>query len=141
MTGRSVIWSAIYAGVIVAANWATATFGLVPVGFGLVVTAGTFAAGAALIVRDRLQVVSSRWVVLTAIVIGAGLSAVTSTPALAIASGVAFAVSELVDWSVFTPLARRSMAAAVLVSSLVAAPVPGRPHPITPATRSPDAHD
>ena len=86
-------------------------------------TAGTFAAGAALIVRDRLQVVSSRWVVLAAIAVGAGLSAVTSTPALAVASGVAFAASELVDWSVFTPLARRSTAAAVLVSSAVAAPV------------------
>ena len=123
MASPTPIWFAIYAGVIVAANWATATLGLVPIGFGLVVTAGTFAAGAALIVRDRLQMVSNRWVVLAAITIGAALSAVTSTPALAVASGVAFAVSELVDWSVFTPLARRSMAAAVLVSSLVAAPV------------------
>lgn len=90
MTGRSVIWVAIYAGVIVAANWATATFGLVPVGFGLVVTAGTFAAGAALIVRDRLQVVSSRWVVLTAVAgIATGLAQTNVHAADAVLSQVA----------------------------------------------------
>ena len=46
------IYTAAYIGVIVAANWATSTFGLVSLGLlGLAVTAGTFFAGAALIVR------------------------------------------------------------------------------------------
>ena len=39
---------ATYIASIVAANWMTTTFGLVPIGFGLLVTAGTFAAGFAL---------------------------------------------------------------------------------------------
>lgn len=115
--------TAAYIGVIVAANWMTATFGLVPIGFGLAVTAGTFAAGAALIVRDLLQLEVGRLWMLGAIAAGAAVSAFTSTPALALASGVAFAVAELVDWAVFTPLRRRTLAGAVVVSSLVAAPV------------------
>ena len=108
---------------IVAANYLTATFGLVPIGFGLLVTAGTFAAGFALIARDWVQTTSGRgWAVL-AVVVGAALSYVLSTPALAVASGVAFLVSELIDLGVFTRLRTRFLPAAVLVSSIVAAPV------------------
>lgn len=38
-----------YVGTILAANWLIATFGLVPVGFGLMAPAGVFAAGLALL--------------------------------------------------------------------------------------------
>lgn len=123
MTRPAVWFTAAYVAVIVAANWATDTLGLVPIGLGLMVTAGTFAAGAALIIRDGLQRHTGRVWMLAAILTGAAISAVTSNPALAVASGVAFAVSELVDWAVFTPLAARSLPTAVVVSSLVAAPV------------------
>ena len=113
-----------YFGVIVAANYATSEFGLVPIGFGLLVTAGTFFAGVALIVRDGLQVASSRAWLLSAIVVGAVVSAFTSGRALALASGVAFLVSEFVDWGVFTPLRDRGrIAIGVVASSLVAAPI------------------
>lgn len=121
--GGVVLAVAVYVASIAAANWLTATLGLVPIGFGLVVTAGTFAAGAALIARDWVQVTSGRMWTLAAIGVGAALSAWTATPAIAIASGVAFLVSELVDFGVFTPLRGRSLPAAVLVSSLVSAPV------------------
>jgi len=112
-----------YVGAIVLANWMTASLGLVPIGFSLVVTAGTFAAGFALIARDWVQVESGRLVVVGAILVGAGVSALTSTPAIALASGVAFLVSELVDMGVFTPLRGHSLAGAVLLSSVVSAPV------------------
>lgn len=115
--------TAAYIAVIVAANWLSATFGLIPIGFGLMVTAGTFAAGAALIVRDGLQLVSGRVWLLACIAAGALLSAVTSTPALALASGIAFLASEVVDWGVFTPLRDRSLPLAVVVSSVVSAPI------------------
>lgn len=114
---------AAYIGSIVAANWLTATFGLIPIGFGLLVTAGTFAAGVALIARDWVQTTSGKAIVFAAIVAGAAISYFTSTPALAVASGIAFLVSELADLGVFTPLRRHSIAAAVLVSSVVSAPV------------------
>lgn len=118
-------WASVaaYIATIIAANWMTAAFGLVPIGFGLAVTAGTFAAGAALIVRDWVQVSAGRLVSVVAIVVGAAVSAWTSTPAIAVASGVAFLVSELVDLAVFTPLRGRSLPLAVMVSSIVSAPV------------------
>jgi uncharacterized PurR-regulated membrane protein YhhQ (DUF165 family) len=50
--------------------------------------------------------------------VGAGLSALVS-PALAVASGVAFLVSEAADFAVYTPLRRRSWDAAVWASGLV----------------------
>lgn len=111
-----------YVLVITAANWMTSAFGLVPI-FGLFVTAGTFAAGLALILRDAVQVTLGGKVVLIAILVGVCLSYVTSSPALAIASGMAFLVSEVVDLSVFTPVRKRSLAGAVLLSSVVSAPV------------------
>jgi uncharacterized PurR-regulated membrane protein YhhQ (DUF165 family) len=119
-----VIAGAAFLGCVVAANWMTATFGLVPIGFGLLVTAGTFAAGLSLIARDWVQQAAPRrWAVPVLIVAGALLSAGVAPAAIALASGVAFLASEVVDWSVFTPLRERSLPLAVVVSSLVAAPV------------------
>lgn len=122
MTRRAVLAAVTYVAVIVAANWLTDTFGLVTF-LGITVTAGTYAAAAALIARDWVQVTAGRAAVVALIVVGAALSYLTSTPALALASGLAFLVSELVDTAVFTPLRKRSLALAVIVSSLAAAPV------------------
>lgn len=108
-----------FVGLIVAANWLTARYGMVA---GLV-TAGTFAAGLVLLVRDWLQEAAGRWWTLTVIAAGAGLSAWLSSPALALASGVAFAVSELADLAVYTPLRERSKAAAMVASNSVGAVV------------------
>jgi len=122
-TAKLVLALAAYIGAIVVANYATSALGLVPIGFGLAVTAGTFAAGAALILRDAVQVYGNRWYVLGAILAGAALSVAMASPAIAMASGLAFLVSELVDWAVFTPLRSRSLPLAVVVSSVVSAPV------------------
>lgn len=110
-----------YVGAIVAANWITNRYGLVGVGFGLTATAGTYAAGCALMLRNVVQDALGRPVVLLAILAGASLSAVTSSPALAIASGVAFGVSEVADMTVYTPLRKRGWAQAVIPASLVGA--------------------
>lgn len=121
---RAIIVTAAYIGSIVAANWATSTIGLVAVG-PLLVTAGTFAAGAALLLRDSIQQATGRRsVVLAAILAGTVVSYLIAPPILALASGLAFAVSELVDWGVFTPAkARMGLPGAVVLSSAVAAPV------------------
>jgi hypothetical protein len=110
---------ALFVGTAAAANWLTTEFGLVSAGFGLVTTAGTYAAGAVLLVRDALQDRAGRWWVLAAIAAGAGLSAVLASPALALASGVAFAVSELADAAVYTPLRRKGWARAAFASGVV----------------------
>lgn len=112
-----------YIGSIIVANWMTTTLGLVPIGFGLAVTAGTFAAGAALLLRDAVQVALGKVAVFAAIVAGIAVSYIVADPFIAIASAVAFAASEFVDFAVFTPLRKNSIARAVLVSSIVSAPV------------------
>lgn len=104
---------------VVAANVATTYLGLVSIGFGLTVTAGTFAAGLALIARDITQDQGGRLFVLALIVVGAALSAVLSDGRIALASGIAFLISETVDMAVYTPLRERGWTRAVLASNAV----------------------
>jgi queuosine precursor transporter len=108
---------------IVLANIATSRYGLVPVGLGLLVTAGTFAAGLALVARDAIQEAAGRWATLALILTGAALSWLLGDGRIAAASGVAFLIGELVDMAVYTPLRRRSLATAVVASTIIAAPV------------------
>jgi uncharacterized PurR-regulated membrane protein YhhQ (DUF165 family) len=114
---------AAYVACIVLANVLTARFGLVPVGFGLLATAGTYAAGLALLARDMVQDVAGRGAVVGAVIVGAALSAWLSTPQLALASGAAFLIAELADMGVYTPLRRKGWARAVLASNAVGAVV------------------
>jgi uncharacterized PurR-regulated membrane protein YhhQ (DUF165 family) len=92
---------------------------LIPVFPGLYAPSGVLIIGIALVLRDlvqrRLGVVYSAG----AVVAGAVLSAAVAPPALALASGVAFLLSEFADLAVYTPLARRRLVAAVVASSLV----------------------
>jgi hypothetical protein len=111
--------SVLYLGTIVAANWAIARFGAVPVGFGLMAPAGVYFAGLAFTLRDLLHEAAGRAVVVLAIAAGAGLSFVVSTPHLAIASAAAFGVSELADLTVYEPLRRRRWLLAVAASNAV----------------------
>lgn len=107
-----------YIGTIVAANWAIQTFGLVPVGFGLVAPAGVYFAGLAFTLRDLTQESLGRAWTIAAIILGAGCSALLS-PSLALASGLAFLVSESADMVVYTPLRRRRWLCAVAASNTV----------------------
>lgn len=109
----------VFIGLVVLANVVTAAYGIV---FGLV-AAGTFAAGLTFAVRDLLHESGGRWWVLGAVVVGAGLSAWLSSPALALASGAAFVVSELADFAAYAPMRRRNLALAMLVSNTVGAVV------------------
>jgi hypothetical protein len=106
---------------ILAANYATTNYGLIPVGFGLVATAGTFFAGATFVLRDSVNDILGRWVVLALIVIGAGLSFAVSAPFIAIASAVAFLVSELVDMLIYGPLRKRGYIRAATASNIAGA--------------------
>ena len=107
-----------YIATIFAANWAITTFGLVPVGFGLLAPAGVYFAGLAFTFRDLTQDALGRRWTYAAIVVGAALSGFLSGP-LAIASGVAFLVSETADFMVYTPLRERRWLLAVGLSNAV----------------------
>lgn len=118
MANRITALSALLA-VIVAANAATTTFGLVTLS-GLVATAGTWIAGLAFLARDWLHEVGGRWWVAAAILSGAALSAILS-PRLALASAVAFLLAEAADWAVYARLRERSWTGAAITSNTVGA--------------------
>jgi hypothetical protein len=106
---------------VLLANLLTTYYGLVPAGFGLLVTAGTYAAGLSLGLRDALQHVGGvRWV-LGAIAGGIVLSALLGDGRIALASAVAFGVAECADLAVYTPLRRRNWRTAVAASNAVGA--------------------
>lgn len=106
-----------YVGTVVAANWAVTTYGMVPVGFGLLAPAGVYVAGLAFTLRDIAHELAERWWVLGAIGVGALVSLAVSSPALALASAAAFALSELADMAVYTPLRQRRWLTAVAASN------------------------
>jgi len=108
---------------ILAANFVTTQYGMVPVGFGLVATAGTYFAGLAFILRDLVQDQAGRLWVSALIVVGAALSFAVSAPAIALASGVAFLLSEAADFAVYTPLRKRGYIKAAVASNIVGAVV------------------
>lgn len=103
---------------IFAANWAISTFGLVPVGFDLLAPAGVYFAGLAFTLRDLTQRKLGKAWTIAAIASGAAFSAVFGGQ-LAVASGLAFLVSELADFAVYTPLEKRGWYRAVVASNLV----------------------
>ncbi|RMI92027.1 hypothetical protein BIU87_20700 [Streptomyces sp. ZS0098] len=120
MPVRGTIALLAYAASIAAANWLTDRMGLVPVGFGLVVTAGTYAAGLALLARDAVQDTLGRRWARVGIALGA-LVTLAFSPSLAIASAVAFAAAESVDMAVYTRLRADGWGRAALVSGTAGA--------------------
>ena len=116
--GIAVFWFVAYILSIVAANATLAYVGLIPVGFGLLAPAGVLWAGLSLTLRDLLQDSAGRHWTVAAILFGAFGSWFVA-PSFAVASGLAFLVSELADFCVYTPLRERHWLTAVLLSNTV----------------------
>ena len=92
---------------------------LVPVAPGLLAPSGVLTVGAALVLRDVVQRCLGLTWGLAAILAGTAISALLAPTALVLASGIAFALSELADLAVYTPLQRRRLTLAVAASSVV----------------------
>jgi queuosine precursor transporter len=107
-----------FLGCILAANYVTTQYGLVPVGFGLTATAGTYFAGLAFILRDTLQDTAGKRFTVAVIAVGAVLSFAISAPFIALASAVAFGLSEIIDLCVYTPLRSRGYVRAAVASNI-----------------------
>lgn len=120
---KRVIWPVVYIAGVVLANVLTERYGLVPVVFGLVTTAGTYAAAVVLVARNFAQDAVGRYWVLALMAVGVLLSCWLASPQLAVASGVAFALSEAADMALYTPLRRRGRSRAVAVASTIGAVV------------------
>jgi uncharacterized PurR-regulated membrane protein YhhQ (DUF165 family) len=117
---------------IPAANWLIGHVGtfcvpegpcLIPVGFGLTAPSGVLMVGLALVMRDIVHEKLGAWWAIVAIALGAALSLLLASPALAFASAAAFLLSELADTAVYGPLRRRQMGLAVAASGVVGAVV------------------
>jgi len=92
---------------------------LVPVAPGLMAPSGVLTVGAALVLRDVVQRCLGLKAGLAAIALGTAASITIAPAALVVASGVAFALSELADCAVYTPLQQRRLLVAVVASSMV----------------------
>ena len=113
----------VYVATVLAANILTSNLGLVAAGFGLLVPAGSYAAGLAFSIRDGLhQWAGPRWV-WSGIAAGTVLSIALGDGRIALASGVAFALSELLDFAVYARLRKRGWRRAVVASNVVGAVV------------------
>ena len=91
---------------------------LIPVWPGVMSPSAVILAGFALVLRDAVhQLLGARWA-LYCIFMGAVLSVFFSEPSLVLASSCAFLFSELADFAVYSPLRRRHLAWAVILSGL-----------------------
>jgi uncharacterized PurR-regulated membrane protein YhhQ (DUF165 family) len=125
--GEGTVCLVLFALTIPAANWLIGNAGtvcvpsgpcLIPVAPGLMAPSGVTMIGIALVLRDLVQRRLGVGVSAVAILAGAALSMLIAPPALAVASGAAFLVSEFADLAVYTPLARRRLVTAVVASSM-----------------------
>jgi uncharacterized PurR-regulated membrane protein YhhQ (DUF165 family) len=91
---------------------------LLPVFPGIMAPSGVAMIGIALVLRDLVQRRLGVAYSVGAVVVGAILSAAVAPHSLVLASGAAFLLSEFADLVVYTPLARRRLITAVVLSSL-----------------------
>lgn len=108
-----------YLAVIVLANYLTSNFGLIPVGFGQVATAGTFAIGLSFVLRDATQDVIGAKGTYAVVLLGSLVSFMVADPFVALASASAFLVSETCDMIVYTPLRKKGYLRSALASNAV----------------------
>lgn len=127
-TAEGLVFLALFTACIPAANWLIQHVGstcvsngpcLIPVAPGLMAPSGVLVVGLAFVLRDLVQRRLGVGFAAMAVVAGAGLSALLAPPALVIASGVAFLISEFADLAIYTPLQKRRLVLAVVASSIV----------------------
>jgi hypothetical protein len=122
------IFIVLFAACIPVANWMIQNVGttcvpngpcLIPVAPGLAAPSGVLMIGLALVLRDLVQRRLGIGWAITAILVGATLSAALAPPSLVIASVAAFLFSEFADLAVYTPLQKRGFMLAVIASSFI----------------------
>lgn len=128
VTGLGALAFLLFLACIPAANWLIGNVGtvcvpggpcLIPVAPGLMAPSGVMVIGTALVLRDAVHRLLGPAAALAAIGIGAVVSLWLAPPTLVMASGAAFLLSELADFTVYTPLQRRRLLLAVVASSAV----------------------
>ena len=114
------MWTATYILSIVLVNWLFVVVPPLATPFGELYLA-TLVVGAVFVLRDYAQREAGHKVLLATLAAGV-ITWFMTTPALAVASITAFAISEMADWAVFSftgkPLQKR-----ILISSLISVPL------------------
>lgn len=121
LTFARVFWPAAYIALIPFVNWSFTWAPNIEVFPGWVFNPVTVATGLVLVLRDFAQRQIGHWV-LAAMVFALALSVWLAGPELALASGAAFAISELVDWALFT-FTKMRLSTRIMLSSAIAAPI------------------
>jgi uncharacterized PurR-regulated membrane protein YhhQ (DUF165 family) len=128
-TTLGVLAALAYFASIVGANWMIGNVGhqaapnaphTLPVGFGLTAPSGVYLVGVILVLRDYLQWSLGKIAALGVLAAGIAVSYVIADPHVAVASAAAFAVSELLDFGLFTWVSPR-WSRAVLAGGIVGA--------------------
>ena len=114
-------FSALYVVLIIAVNYAFTVVPLVKLPDGTMWPPVALLVGFIFVARDFAQREVGHKVLL-AMLIGVAISYFMASPFVATASAVAFLVSELVDWAVYT-CTKRPLSQRILFSSLLGAPV------------------
>ncbi len=118
--------AAIYIGLAVLANWLASKYVITVPFTHYLAPAGVLCIGAVLVIRDWLQQLRGLWTSLALMVVAGGASYLvgvvagwTSLQKIAIASVVAFLISETVEAVVFTPLRNRNLTLGVALSATI----------------------
>lgn len=117
-------WTALYVGLMPFINW---SFGAVPTAAipdwlgGGAFQPLAIVTGLVLVVRDFAQRELKHWI-WGAMIVGLLLSSLTSWIVIVFASGLAFLISETVDWAVYT-FSKRPLSQRVMISSAASAPL------------------
>ena len=117
-------WTALYVGLMPFINWSFAAVETFPIPDWL--GGGMFqplaiVTGLVLVVRDFAQREMKHWI-WGAMITGLILSTLTSWITVVVASGLAFLISETVDWAVYT-FSRRPLSQRIMISSAASAPL------------------
>ncbi len=114
-------WVYVYVLLVPFVNWSFAHMPTVPMWDGGAWSPMAIVTGLVLVVRDFAQREVSHWIFVP-LAIGIAISFIMAPPQIALASAAAFAISELVDWFIFT-VSKRPLSQRVLLSSAVSAPL------------------
>lgn len=102
-------------------NWSFAHVPTIPLGDGGTFSPLAIVTGFVLVVRDFAQREIGHTIFLP-LAVGIAISFIMAPPAIALASAAAFAISETVDWAVYS-FTQKPLSSRVLLSSAIGAPV------------------
>ena len=121
MTIFKLKWTAVYIATIPAVNYAFIHAPFIDLPGGGNFTPLSIIVGLILVLRDFVQREIGHFVFIP-LIIGAALSYWLAGPEIALASGLAFLISEVIDWAIYT-FTKKPLSARIMLSSMVAAPI------------------